>query len=389
MRRYSADDEMRVFMSDAVGEWTGAGLLSRDQRQALEPELSVGLRRTGRMLRVGLALFTVIAGAAAVGLVLVVTDLSSEWALSVVTALLAVGALKLADVAAVTYRLYRFGVEEALALGGVGLSAFAAGMLASALFGSNSANTAWLFASAAAGLMAVGIYRCFGFRYAPVLAMVAFALMPLPFDSLTPALKRLIGAVVCATAFVAAHRAGARASDDVRMGDAETLRSAAVAGMYIFLNLQLSGAVIGGTVPGWFRWGTLLLAWALPLWVVRRAIDTREPWLLRVGLGALVLSLATTKGYLGWPPRPWDPIVFGVVLIVGATVLRRWLNAGSAGERNGVTARRLLESDAALMRLVSLTALATPPENAHATARTNEGGFAGGRSGGGGAEAGY
>ncbi len=75
MRIYSATEEQRVRLREQVRDWTRAGLIDAAQSAQFDAELRVDLRRTGTMLRLGLALFTAIVVAAAAGLVFVVLDL--------------------------------------------------------------------------------------------------------------------------------------------------------------------------------------------------------------------------------------------------------------------------------------------------------------------------
>ena len=67
MRLYTVDEELRVRLERDVREWTTAGMLTAEQARALEPDLATDLRRTGPMLRSGLAMFTLVAGGAAIG----------------------------------------------------------------------------------------------------------------------------------------------------------------------------------------------------------------------------------------------------------------------------------------------------------------------------------
>ena len=99
-----------------------------------------------------------------------------------------------------------------------------------------------------------------------------------------------------------------------------------------------------------------------------------------------LLTLITNKPYLGWPRRPWDPIVLGAALIATAVFVRRWLASGPGGERHGFTASRLLDADRAKLSLVgSASALIPTPATTRSSSPSSEPGFRGGRSGGGGA----
>lgn len=380
MRLYSRADEVRVHVRRAVRTWTGARLLSAEQRASLETDLGVGLRRTGVFLRAGLALFTLIAGAAAVGLVMLVTDLRSDRTSGFVLAALGAAALAGADWFVRTYRLYRHGVEEALAMGGVGLVGVGIALLAGG--SSDLAPTLGFGASAAASVF---VYRRFGFQYAAVLATVCAAFMPMPLDGLGREVRHLLAAGICAAAVGLATSMRRAATDDVALADAEVLRGAAVAGAYLALNLHILSNLIGGEVPAWFRWLTYAAIWAIPLAGLLRGIAERDRVLLRVSAVALLGSLLTNKSYLGWPREPWDPIVLGVLLIGIAVALRRWLESGSDSARNGFTAARLLESDEMALQLMGTLSVAVQPTPVRQVDTPDDAAFSGGRSGGGGA----
>lgn len=135
MRLYTIDDEVRLAVARDLRDWTTAGLLTPDQQTALAADLTTDLRRTGVMLRLGLAAFTVIAGGAAIGLVMLVTDLTSEESRS---------QSRRPGSAAPRWRrprgwcaatgCTRYGVEEALAMGAVALFGVSGAMLVGAAF---------------------------------------------------------------------------------------------------------------------------------------------------------------------------------------------------------------------------------------------------------------
>ena len=101
--------------------------------------------------------------------------------------------------------------------------------------------------------------------------------------------------------------------------------------------------------------------------------------------GALFLvTLMTNKPYLGMTRRPWDPILFGILLIAVALLVKRWLSKGADRERFGFTADRLLEGDKKVLDFVATASAAFQPTP---SVSENPEGFktGGGRSGGAGA----
>ena len=105
----------------------------------------------------------------------------------------------------------------------------------------------------------------------------------------------------------------------------------------------------------------------------------------------IVLAIATlmsNKPYLGAEPKPWDPILFGVMLIAVAVGLRRWLANGAGGSRQGIVGERLLASEKARLALAgSATVFAPGAPAPHTHDGPPVGG--GGRSGGAGASGTY
>ncbi|MGD9906554.1 MAG: hypothetical protein AB7U83_24060 [Vicinamibacterales bacterium] len=386
MRHYAVEDEVRVGLDRSLRDWQKAGLLTSAQEPLLRADLATGLRRTGLMLRLGLAAFTVIAGAATFGLIVLATNMSSEIATAFTATALGAAAWGTATLLARSGRLYRYGVEEALVMGAVALFGFAAALLGAEAIDSNSVGVAWCFAMTTAAIAAGAAYRLFGFQYAAVGALYATALLPMASRSVGTEFKRVFAAVVCAAGYAAATRLRQRAVDDVRQGDAEVVRAAAAVGAYLALNAFVLPEWFSRTVADWFRWSSGPMVWLLPVAFGRAAVVERDPLLVRVALAAALATLVTNKAYLGWPRQPWDPVLLGVGLVALSLGLRRWLSAGADGERNGFTARPLVDSDAAAVQLGSLISVATPPtEPARPAPGPDDPYFSGGRSGGAGA----
>lgn len=385
MRLYAVGDEVRIRLGRALRDWRSAGLVSPAQEATLGADVATDYRRAGLMLRLGLAAFTVIAGAAAIGLVFLITGIRSEIAVSLTAAALGVAAFGAADGLVRRFTLYRHGVEEALALGAVGLSSFGVGLLASEVFPSTSDVEIWVSAMAATAIASAAVYRRFGFQYAAVGTLYAIAVLPMAFGAVDGSIKRLFAALVCAGAYVYATGARRRADDDVSRSDAEVVRAAAVVGAYVALNLFVLGAPFERHVASWYWWASWVVTWMLPFVVGRAAVRERDPLLLRVALAAGLASLLTNKAHLGWPRQPWDPMLLGVVLAGAALTLRRWLSSGEGGERNGFTSRQLVPGEDAAIQLASLAAVAVQPTPTRQLPEPTDTTFSGGRSGGAGA----
>ena len=121
MRVYSASDEETLRARKLIADWAGEGFLTKEQYQHLEQDTVSGLRTTDIFLRLILFLFTLISVCAAVGLFYqVFFPHSLEQTSGVFLLIWAAISYAAAELAASQARLYRFGIEEALAVGSVG-----------------------------------------------------------------------------------------------------------------------------------------------------------------------------------------------------------------------------------------------------------------------------
>jgi len=163
-------------------------------------------------------------------------------------------------------------------------------------------------------------------------------------------------------------------------------QATAFAGLYVVLNLRISpDAVIDHE---WFYWTSYVMVWVLPFVGLSLSLRARDRLLMDVSGAMLIATLATNKLYLGLPQHNWDPILFGLFLMIAAVCIRRWLSKGPGGARFGFTPARVLNRDSRLMIVVSTVSAAFQPQaspSARAATETAKPQFAGGRSGGAGA----
>ena len=125
MRRYTDAEEERTRLQSEVRGWARAGLLGPAQAERIVGDLRTDLKRTNILLRLALAGFTALIVAAAVGLMFVSFQVHSEAAAAMLCAICSVGCFWLADAVVGAARLYRFGVEEMLAVSAAVLAAVA------------------------------------------------------------------------------------------------------------------------------------------------------------------------------------------------------------------------------------------------------------------------
>jgi len=382
VRRYSADEEERIRLQEVVREWTRSGLLDATQSARLEAELCVELRRTNPFLRAGLALFTGLIVAASVALLIAFFDLDDDVSIAVVTGIAAVICIGLAEHLILEFRCYRFGVEEALAVAAIVLLGIAGAELTSWLGGGYGRMPAVvaLLVGAAGGF---GLYRRFGFVYAAFGSIICLGAIPFQLN-LSVASERTLAAAALASVFILVRSKRLKYGDDYPGDEYGLLQAVSWAGVYVALNIQLTGGWGG---RGVFYWCTYAATWVLPLIGLRLGIREKDRELMDVSLLLALVTLLTNKSYLGWPRYEWDPIVLGVFLIATAIAVRRWLSRGPGGERNGFTSARLLDKDRATLTLVSTASVVMQPGVAPPRVEPAPSEFDGGRSGGGGSGA--
>jgi hypothetical protein len=387
MRRYSQDQEERIRAQSAIREWTRSGLLDPAQRARLEAELRVDVRRTNDFLRAALALFAAIIVGASVLFVTETFDVRDASSIAAVTGAAALVCFGLAELLVGRFRVYRFGVEEALAAAAVLLLSVSGAHLVQPLFrpfGPASMITRLLI-GAAGGF---GLYRRFGFVYAAVAGMACAALIPFELN-LPGAAQHALSAATLAAVFFVVRSRRLRYGNDYPGDEYGQLQAAAWAGIYLVLNLKIGWSVFWRPVDGWFYWCTYAVMWLLPIAGLYLSIREKDRMLLYVGIATSLATLVTNKPYLGWPRHTWDPILLGVFLMAVAIAVRRWLSSGLGGERNGFTPAQVLTKDSRVLTLLRAASTAYQPDTSSVRNDSASPGFDGGRSGGGGGGATY
>ena len=356
MSLYPPADEHRIRLQGLVRAWTKSNLLDPAQGAALDAELRVNLRRTNAVLRAALALFATLIVAASVAFVIVVFDLDRPIPAAVVSTGAAAVCLGLAHYFVLRQRFYRFGVEEALAVTSVILLAAGAGVLTGQYTDGRSvehvdapAFAAWLV-GAAGGL---ALYWRFGYVYTAIGGIACGAAVPFQLGISAPA-QHVLAATVLTAAFLIARRRHARFGDEYPGDDYALLQAAALAGVYLTLNLQLRPWWTPVAVGRPFYWFTYAMIWALPVAGLWLALRGKDRALLAVSLAMTLVTTLTNKPYLGWPRHEWDPMLLGVFLMAAAIIARRWLSAGANGQRGGFTAARMLSTQSGAVTLVGM-----------------------------------
>ncbi|HEY3455540.1 MAG TPA: hypothetical protein VGK64_13120 [Bryobacteraceae bacterium] len=392
MRAYRASSQEALRAGNLLKDWAGEGFLTEAQYRRMEQETVCELRCTNIFLRLVLFLFTLIIMGAAAALFFVVFRLQLE-AQSTGIFLLIFAAISYvaAEFAVSRVRLYRYGIEEALAACSVGF--LCAGMHAAY---SPKPEGMEFLVPAAGAIASLWIWRRFGFTYAFLAAMVFVVWAPRYWTSSHSA-QHLIVAALYAAGLITVAAVRSRHSFTYLDDGYSIVEALLWLGIYLAINLQLSSVDLLGHWWGGprtttefsrtFYWTTWVLTWCLPPAVLARGLRRKDRFVIAVGAIVSVLTLITNKPYLGWQRHTWDPMLLGALLIAVALFLRRWLADGPRGIRHGFTAKRLSGKDKHWMNAGSTALGLASAQSVTVSAQTasHDVRFGGGDFGGGGA----
>jgi len=401
VRLYSASSEETLRARTLIADWAGEGILSTEQRQRLEEETVSELRTTNIFLRLVLLLFTLISVCAAAALFLqVFLRPSSEQTDGVFLLIGAAVSYAAAEIAVSRGRLYRHGIEEALAACSVGFLCLGMQFV---LFSRHrllpATEAARSVVPAAGAVLSLWIWRRFGLWYAFLAAMI-FAVWLSGYWTSSDAEHRALLAVLYAGGLIGVAAVRTRHRFDY-LEDAYSLVEALLwLGIYLAINLILPPSNLRA---GWwdlagsagaaseyarsFYWTTWVLIWLLPPVVLARGVRLKDRFVIAAGAISFILTFVSNKPYLGWPRHTWDPMLLGIVLTGVVWFIRRWLARGPDGVRGGFTAARLAGKDKQWMNAASAALGLVTPQSITPSPQTTDGDFhfGGGASGGGGA----
>jgi hypothetical protein len=399
MRIYASASEETLRARKLLADWAGDGLLTQAQYEHLKQETVSELRTTNIFLRLILFLFTLISvGAAAALFFAVFLPHSSEQTNGIFLLICAALSYAAAELSVSQGRLYRYGIEEALAVGSVVF--LCVGMQFAFFSGTPYSPKSYGFQSlipAAGAVFSLWIWRRFGLWYAFPAAMVFAVFLP-GYCTSSRSAQHVIVALLYAIGLIGVTAVRSRHHFDFGGNDYSRAEAFLWLGIYLAINLQLSSLDprahwwVGGTGAASefarpFYWTTWMLTWLLPPVVLARGVWLKDRFVLAVGVIVAVLSFVSNKPYLGWPRHTWDPMLLGILLTGVALFIRRWLARGPGGIRGGFTAARLSAKDqrwinasSAALGLVTPQPITPSPQPTSAEVH-----FGGGASGGGGA----
>ena len=394
MRIYSASSEETLRARQLLKDWVGEGFLTKPQYQLLKKETVSELRTTNIFLRLVLFLFTLISVGAAAGLFYVVSRPSDQTA-GVSFLIFAAVCYAAAEAAISQARLYRYGIEEALAVWSVGF--LCAGMGFTFFSGrpySATPDAVLSLVPAAGAVFSLWIWRRFGLSYAFLAAMIFVLFLPGYWTSSREA-QHLIVAVFYAIGLAGVATVRSRHRFDYLEEAYSVVEALLWLGIYLAFNLQLSslnlsarwwdGTRAASEFARPFYWGTWVLIWCLPPIVLARGVRQKDRFVIAVGAIVAILTLVSNKPYLGWPRHTWDPMLLGILLTGVAIFLRRWLARGPGGIRHGFTAARLSGKDKQWINAGVGFGLLSPHSTGPQTSSPDDFHFGGGQTGGGGA----
>lgn len=381
MMIYPRDDERAIRVQRMIKDWHASRLIDDAQRDRMLADVAVDYRRTNLFLRGVLSIFGF---GIMMALVVLIADMlrAQSKGMSLLAMASAVAAFFAAQFAIAKYRLYRFGIEESLAVSSIVLFA-----LSAALFIDGNYSSLRMFLGAAGASFIV--FRRFGYLYAGVAAVLFAAMVPFNFtvmSGLTADTPRRMAAIIVLLVIFGIARERRQDYDWEFPGDFYgVLEATAWGSIYVLTNLHISEwlSIPDEGVPIVY-WASYAFTWILPAAGLLLATGDRHRWMLDVNIGMAIVTLMTNKAYLHGVQRPWDPIVFGVMMIVIALAVKRYLSSGADGSRNGWIAGRLLASE---QRRLAVAGSATvvgpgaPSPHSHQPPPS----FGGGASGGAGA----
>jgi len=400
VRIYTESREETLRARKFLTEWTEDGDLSKEQYRRLEQDTVSDLRTTNIFLRLVLFFFTmiVIAGAAALFFTIFLSR-PSQQTTGIFLLIFTAVSYTAAEVAVNQARLYRYGIDEALAVCSVAFLCIGLGLAFFSAVPYSSREIQFVIPAVGA-IASLWIWYRFNLWYAFPAAMIFAIFLPgywTPSQSAQHVFLSVFYAagLICIAAVRSRHRFD-------YLEKAYSLSEAFLwLGIYLAFNLKISEFSLllhlgsprrfTSEFAAPFYWTTWVLIWCLPPLILTRGVRQKDRFIIAVGAITTVLTLITNKPYLGWERHTWDPMVLGIALVGVSLFLRRWLARGPDGVRHGFTAARLSGKDKQTMSVGSAVfGLVTPQSITPAPQPTNpDFRFGGGGSGGGGASGDY
>src|SRR5262249_18698952 len=238
-RKFDRNDETAIRLERRVHEWTRSGLLNATQQERILRELQVDLRRTNLFLRLILFAFSLLIISSSVLLVGVTFSLNREVSAGTLCIVGGIASFAFGEYLISRFRLYRFGIEEAGAIGGGVLVAVGSGILASIKHGVAPGEIPIFIALIVGATAGWAIYLRFGYLYATFAAMWCGSVAPFQME-MSAITQRVLSASLLLLAFVVTHSKYRESRDEFPGDDFSVIQAVAWLGFYAVLNLKLS-----------------------------------------------------------------------------------------------------------------------------------------------------
>lgn len=395
---YYPEKEENLFIQKRAKTWQRSGLISKDQFKIIEERTPSQLVETSLFFRILYFIFTWICLGATIGLVGWMLDLHDEGSFGFLFLLCSIPAYILAEYLVRRHHFYRYGIEEALALSSLCLFCYGIASLVSSRPAHPDNRQMTLLVASLICVYSSWLYLRFGFLYAALISIIAFCFFPFQF-SLTSFWERIFVILILVILFLVSRLTESEMLEDFLKKRKNIIQTLLFSGIYLTINLRIFEVIETwfdrippylipyAGFPAGFYCATYLLIFILPALGLYLGIQARKRAMMNMAGIALAVSLATNKDYLGLKHYPWDPMVFGLTLILGAVLVIRWLAKGQNRERYGFTAESILKPEQYGLSLAEIGAAALPGVTTATgeTAPESPSLFEGGQSGGGGA----
>ena len=236
------------------------------------PSLRVDLRRTNKYLRLTLFFFGYLIVSSVAGFVAVFLDFDNS-AFKILSLVASVVCFVVAQTLVRRYKLYHFGIEEAVAIAGVCFFV----IFAATILSSNDFSTTIAFAATTLGLLV--LFLRFGYMYAVIGATVVAPTILFDLDQ-SDTLRRLVAIALMLTIFFVARERRLDHDPDHPADVYAAVEGVAWGVMYLVINLQISGWIsVTDSVP-LFYWATYVMIWLVPaagLWIADSRSAARAP----------------------------------------------------------------------------------------------------------------
>ncbi|HNY51536.1 MAG TPA: hypothetical protein PLV50_14710 [Smithella sp.] len=394
---YSSQQEENIYIRKQARTWQHSGLITNEQLAAMYPFAGINLRQTNIFFRVIFFVFTCLCVSAVLGLFFWITKIRSEMVVSFTLIITGAIIYALAEYTVNRHHLYRYGIEEALAVSSVVLFCMGIYMGIVKLLDGRPADFDTLLCLLYT-LTALWIYLRFGFLYAAFMSIVAICVIPFQ-QSMTPSGERLCLLILLCLILGFIVISDKPADEDFKKEKNAILQAFLLAAIYLTVNLQIITLPVSmlpaagifqnypKSFPPYIYWASYVLTFILPVAGIYEGIKYRKRLILNLSLVMACVTMATNKIYLGWTRYAWDPAILGIMLVILSMSINKWLNSGENQSRYGFTAKDILKPESHGISLTEVAAALTPAATGLDVQQSpSEKGkyFDGGASGGGG-----